>query len=88
MQTALAINGNFYITISIFFGACNRIRHLGTSTKKQRVHRSAQVLESVQDFLIKLDMKPCACMHLLSGNKHFFIKSCHRQTYEYYEQPS
>ena len=30
-------------------------------------------------------MKPC--MHLFSGNKHFFTKSCHRQTYQNYEQP-
>ena len=26
-------------------------------------------------------------MHLDSGNKHFFTKSCHRQTYQNYEQP-
>ena len=32
-------------------------------------------LESVRDFLIKLDIK--LCMHLNSGNKHFFTKSCH-----------
>ena len=38
-------------------------------------------LESVQDFLIKLDMKPS------SGNKHFFTKSYHRQIYQNYEQP-
>ena len=25
-------------------------------------------------------------MYALSGNKHFFTKSCHRQTYENYEQ--
>ena len=30
-------------------------------------------VESVQDFLMKLDMKPS------SGNKHFFTKSCYRQ---------
>ena len=29
-------------------------------------------------------MKPC--LHLLSGNKHFFNKYCHRQTYQNYEQ--
>ena len=43
---------------------------------------SAQcTLESVQDLLIKLDMNAS------SGNKHFFTKSCHRQTYQNYEQP-
>jgi hypothetical protein len=25
-------------------------------------------------------------MYASSGNKHFFIKSCHRQTYQNYEQ--
>ena len=25
-------------------------------------------------------------MHASSGNKHFFTKSCHRQTYQNYEQ--
>ena len=25
-------------------------------------------------------------MYASSGNKHFFTKSCHRQTYQYYEQ--
>ena len=38
------------------------------------------VLESVQDFLIKLDMKPCK--YASSGNKHFFTKLCHFQTYK------
>ena len=41
-------------------------------------------LESFQDFLIELDMKPR--MYAFSGNKHFFTKSCHRQTYQNYEQ--
>ena len=36
-------------------------------------------LESVQDFLIKLDMKPCVF-------SAFFTNSCHRQTYQKYEQ--
>ena len=35
-------------------------------------------------FLIQLDMKP---HNGSSGNKHFFTKQCHRQTYQYYEQP-
>ena len=26
-------------------------------------------------------------MYASSGNKHFFTKSCHRQTYQNYEQP-
>ena len=26
-------------------------------------------------------------MHVSSGNKHFFTKSCHGQTYQSYEQP-
>ena len=26
-------------------------------------------------------------MYASSGNKHFFTKSCHRQTYKNYEQP-
>ena len=38
------------------------------------------VVESFQDFLIKLDM------YASSGNAHFFTKSCHRQTYQNYEQ--
>ena len=43
------------------------------------------ILESVQDFLIKLDMK--TCRYQSSGKKHFFTESCHRQTYQNYEQP-
>ena len=42
-------------------------------------------LKSVQDFLIKLDMKPC--MHLVEISI-FFTKLYHRQTYRNYEQPS
>ena len=30
-------------------------------------------------------MKPCT--YALDENKHFFTKSCHRQTYQSYEQP-
>ena len=40
-------------------------------------------VESVQYFLIKLDMKPC--MHLVEISI-FFTKSCHYQTYQNYEQ--
>ena len=32
---------------------------------------SSGLVESVQDFLIKLDVKPC--MHLSSENKHFLV---------------
>ena len=35
-------------------------------------------LDTVQDFFIKLDIKP---------RLHFFTKSCHRQIYQNYEQP-
>ena len=41
------------------------------------------VLESVQDFLMKLDMT----MYASSGNKHFFTILCLCQTYQNYEQP-
>ena len=36
-------------------------------------------LDTVQDFLIKLGIKPRL------QNKHFFTKSCHHQTYQNYE---
>ena len=39
----------------------------------------------IQDFLIKLDKKPCK--YASSRNKHFFTKSCHLKTYQNYEQP-
>ena len=45
---------------------------------------AASFLESVQDLLIKLDMKPC--MHQLEIS-NFFTKSCHHQLYQNYEQP-
>ena len=32
-------------------------------------------------------MKPCMPLYAFSENKHFFTKSCHRQTYQNYEQP-
>ena len=35
-------------------------------------------LDTVQDFLIKLGIEP---------QLHFFTKSCHRHTYQNYEQP-
>ena len=41
----------------------------------RQVYQNRSELESVQDFLIKLDMKPY-------GNKHFFTKLCNCQTYE------
>ena len=42
-------------------------------------------VDTVQDFLIKLGIKPR--LHTYIENKHFFTKSCHRQTYQNYEQP-
>ena len=45
--------------------------------------RQTYILNSVQDFLIKLDMKPF--MHLVEI-RFFFTKSCHCQTYQNYEQ--
>ena len=47
------------------------------------VNGSTCILESVQDFLIKLDMKPC--MHLVEISI-FFTKYCHPQTHQNYEQ--
>ena len=41
-------------------------------------------IESVQDFLIKLDMKPCTYASI--GNKHFFTQSCKCQTFQNCEQ--
>ena len=34
-----------------------------------------------------LDQVGHKAMYACSGNKHFFTKSCHRQTYHNYEQP-
>ena len=42
------------------------------------------VLDTVQDFLIKLGIKPR--MHPLEILRHFFTISCHHQTYQKYEQ--
>ena len=41
------------------------------------------VIDTVQDFLIKLGIKPR--MHPLEILRHFFTISCHRQTYQNYE---
>ena len=46
----------------------------------------SRAIESVQDCLIKLEMKPCMHLAISRGNKHFFTKSCHCQTYQNYEQ--
>ena len=43
-------------------------------------------LDTVHYFMNKLGMKPC--LHVPSGNKHFFTKWHQRQTYQNYEQPS
>ena len=42
-----------------------------------------QTIESVQDFF---DQVGHETMYASRGNKHFFTKSCHRQTYQNYEQ--
>ena len=39
-------------------------------------------VDTIQDFLFKLGMKPHT--YASSGNKHFFTKSCHHQTYQNY----
>ena len=41
-------------------------------------------VETVQDFLIKFDMKPC--MLLVEIHKQFFTKFSYCQTYQNYEQ--
>ena len=41
-------------------------------------------IDTVQDFLIKMGIKPC--LHIFIENKHFFTKSCHRQTKQHYEK--
>ena len=43
------------------------------------------VIESAQDFLIKL-LVGHVTMYASSGNKHFFTKSCRCQSYQNYEQ--
>jgi len=40
-------------------------------------------LESVQDFFYQVWHET---VYASSGNNHFFTKSCHRQTYQNYEQ--
>ena len=42
-------------------------------------------LDTVTDFLFALGMKPPTRASI--GNKHFFTKLCHRQTYQNLEQP-
>ena len=55
-------------------------------THISRGHNDAMrsVLDTVQDFLIKLGIKPR--MHLLMGKQDFITKYCHVQTYQNYEQ--
>ena len=45
----------------------------------------AYLVDTVQDFLIKLGIKPR--LHICIENKHFFNKPFHHQTYKNYEQP-
>ena len=74
------------------FSKNKEVKHLLAAKKDisghyQRIYCASQertILESVQDFLIKLDIK--TCMYSSSGNKHFFTKSGHRQPYQNYEQ--
>ena len=47
-------------------------------------YRRVYSLDTVQDFLIKLVIKPCLHLFKISIS---FTKSCHRQTYQNYEQP-
>ena len=39
------------------------------------------IIDTVQDFLINHVSR-----YAFMGNKHFFTKQCHRQTYQNYEQ--
>ena len=73
------------IALPIFAQKCNITMDLKLFLLMSLLFAPHSMLESVQDCLIKLGMKPC--MHLCSGNKYFFTKSCHRQTYQNYEQP-
>ena len=41
-------------------------------------------LDTAQDFFYQVGHQT---MYAFMGNKHFFTKSCHRQTYQNYEQP-
>ena len=47
-------------------------------------YRRVYSLDTVQDFLIKLGIKPCLHLFKISIS---FTKSCHCQTYQNYEQP-
>ena len=49
-----------------------------------RSHHCTGGIDTVKDFLFKLDMKP---WYSSSGNRHFFTKYCQRQTYQNYEKP-
>ena len=40
-------------------------------------------VDTVQDFFIQVGHE---ATYASSGNKHFFTKSCHRRTYQNYEQ--
>ena len=42
-------------------------------------------LETVQDFVDQVVHQTMSAAYI--ENKHFFTKSCHRQTYQNYEQP-
>ena len=62
---------------------CKPTKNLQNAVQSLFVPSTNWGLDTVQDFLIKLH---AYTLHI--ENKHFFTKSCHRQTYQNYEQPS
>ena len=71
--------------LACFGGKFLLFKHRTSCAMRRRLCCVVWPVETVQDFLIKLGIKPR--MHILIGNKHFFTKSCRRQTYQNYEQP-
>ena len=67
---------------------CKPTKNLQNAVQSLFVPWTNWGLDTVQDFLIKLGIKPRLHAYTLHiENKHFFTKSCHRQTYQNYEQP-
>ena len=64
--------------------ACTMHLHLvlWVMVELSKTFRASEV-ESVQDFFYQVGHET---MYAPSGNKHFFTKSCHRLTYQNYEQ--
>ena len=52
-------------------------------TRLMKIFKKTPKIETVQDFLIKFEMKPCMGIVEISI---FFTKSCNCQTYQNYEQ--